>query len=58
MEPRATVDPGSGKHSGCNPIRVNRIFPGDPEEPDEIPGADEGTESHLHWRFLEIRPFL
>ena len=23
-------------------------FPGDPEEPDEVPGADEETKSQLH----------
>ena len=26
----------------------NKNFPGDPEEPDEVPGADEATKSHLH----------
>ena len=25
-----------------------KIFPGDPEAPDEVPGADEETISHLH----------
>ena len=26
----------------------NKNFPGDPEEPNEVPGADEETKSHLH----------
>ena len=26
----------------------NQNFPGDPEEPNEVPGADEETTSHLH----------
>ena len=32
----------------------NKNFPGDPEEPNEFPGADEETKSHLHWQFLGI----
>ena len=32
----------------------NKNLPEDPEEPDEVPGADEETESHLHWQFLGI----
>ena len=26
----------------------NRNYPGDPEEPNEVPGADEETKTHLH----------
>ena len=26
----------------------NKNFPGDPEEPNEVPGADEETNSHSH----------
>ena len=26
----------------------NKNFPGNPEEPNEVPGADEETKSHLH----------
>ena len=26
----------------------------DPEEPNEVPGDDEETKSHLHWQFLRI----
>ena len=26
----------------------NKNFPRDPEEPDEVPGADQETKSHLH----------
>ena len=26
----------------------NKNFEGDPEEPDEVPGADKETKSHLH----------
>ena len=29
----------------------NRNFPGDPEEPNEVPGADEEAKSHLRWQF-------
>ena len=29
-------------------------FSGDPEEPDEVPGADKETKSHFHWQFLGI----
>ena len=32
----------------------NKNFSGDPEEPNEVPGADEETKSHLHWQFLGI----
>ena len=32
----------------------NRNCPGDPEEPNEVPGADKETKSHLHWQFLGI----
>ena len=32
----------------------NKSFPGDPEEPDEVPGADEETKSHLHCQCLGI----
>ena len=32
----------------------NKNFLGDPEEPNEVPGADEETKSHLHWQFLGI----
>ena len=35
------------------PVQV-KVFPGDPEEPNEVPGADEETKSHLHWQFLGI----
>ena len=42
------------KHSGYNHTRVNKNIPGDPEEPDKVPGADEETKSHLHWQFLGI----
>ena len=33
---------------------LNKNFSGDPEEPDEVPGANEETKSHLHWQFLGI----
>ena len=29
------------------PVQI-KIFPGDPEEPNEVPGANEETKSHLH----------
>ena len=29
------------------PVQI-KFFPGDPEEPNEVPRADEETESHLH----------
>ena len=29
-------------------IPMQKNFPGDPEEPNEVPGADEETKSHLH----------
>ena len=29
-------------------------FSGSPEEPNEVPGADEETKCHLHWQFLGI----
>ena len=29
-------------------LRAKQNFPGDPEEPNEVPGADEETKSHLH----------
>ena len=29
-------------------------FPGDPEEPNEVPGASKGTQSHLHWQSFGI----
>ena len=32
----------------------NKIFPGDPEEPHEVPGAENETKSDLHWQFLGI----
>ena len=32
----------------------NKDFSGDTEEPNEVPGADEETKSHLHWQFLGI----
>ena len=34
------------------PCKTN--FPGDPEEPNEVPEADEETKSHLHRQFLRI----
>ena len=41
------------QHRGYNISRVqNKNFSRDPEEPNEIPGADEETKSHLHWQFL------
>ena len=30
----------------------NKNFPGNPEEPHEVPGSDEETKSHLHRQFL------
>ena len=36
----------------------NKNFPGDPEEPNEVPGADKETKSHLHWQFLGIGQVL
>ena len=36
----------------------NNNFSGDPEEPDEVPGADEETKSHLHWRLPGIWKIL
>ena len=41
------------QRSGYNPIR-EKNFSGDPEEPDEVPGADEETKSHLHCQFHGI----
>ena len=32
----------------------NKNFSGDPEEPNEVPGADEETKSDSHWQFLGI----
>ena len=32
----------------------NKNFLGDPEEPIEVPGADEETQSHLHWQFVGV----
>ena len=32
----------------------NKNFSGDPEEPNEVPGADDETKSHLHWQFPRI----
>ena len=43
-----------GQRSGYNPTHVNKNFPGDPEEPNEVPRADEETKSQLHWQFLGI----
>ena len=36
------------RQSGYNHTRVKQIFPRDPEEHNEVPGADEETKSHLH----------
>ena len=36
----------------------NKNFFGDPEELNEVPGADEETRSHLHWQFPRIRQIL
>ena len=36
----------------------NKNFPGDPEEPDEVPGADEETQSHSYWQFPSIWQIL
>ena len=33
----------------------NKIFPGDPEEPTEVPGADKETKSHWHWHWQYSR---
>ena len=33
------------QHSGYNHTRAKKIFPGDPEEPNEVPGADEETRN-------------
>ena len=30
----------------------NKNFSGDPEEPNEVPGADKEAKRHLHWQFL------
>ena len=35
------------------PVQI-KILPGDPEEPNEVRGADEEANSHLHWQFLGI----
>ena len=32
----------------------NKNFSGNPEELNEVPGADEETKSHLYWQFLII----
>ena len=32
----------------------NKNFSGDPEEPSEVPGADEETKSHSHRQFPGI----
>ena len=32
----------------------SKNFSGDPEQPNEVLGADEETKSRLHWQFLEI----
>ena len=37
------------QHSGYNHTLVNQNLPrGDSVEPNEVPGADEETNSHLH----------
>ena len=35
------------QRSGYNPTHVKKNFPGDPLEPDEVPGADEENKSHF-----------
>ena len=35
------------QRSGYNSTHVKQNFPGDPEEPNDVPGADEDTKSHL-----------
>ena len=42
------------QRSGYHITHVNKNFPGDPEEPNEVPRADEETKSQLHWQFLGI----
>ena len=34
--------------SGYNPTHVKQKIQGDPEEPSEVPGADEEAKGHLH----------
>ena len=36
----------------------NKNLPGDPEEPNEVLGADEETKSHSQWQFLRIWQIL
>ena len=36
----------------------NKNFAGDSEEPNEVPGADEETKSHLYWHFPRIGHIL
>ena len=42
------------QRSAYNHTREKQNFTGHPEEPNEVPGADEETKSHLHGQFLEI----
>ena len=40
------------QHSGYNPTCVKPKVSGNSEEPNEVPGADEQTQSHLHCQCL------
>ena len=44
-------------HSGYNHTRANKIFPGDAEELDEVPGANEETKSTYTDNSLEFDKF-
>ena len=46
------------QRNGFKHIGAKKMFTGDPEEPNEVPVADEETKSHLHRQFFGILQIL